>query len=80
MSAERGGSDISRHWRLKTARSQIVATRLPDGTVVIPSSTLSTRTSTNERYCFNQDGSKEPNKSRDKSTIKYQASVLEAAD
>jgi hypothetical protein len=28
--------DITRHWRLKSARSQMLATRRPNGEVVLP--------------------------------------------
>jgi len=28
--------DITRNWRLKTSRSQLLAARRPDGTIIIP--------------------------------------------
>jgi len=53
MTAERGGSDITRHWRLKTARNQILATECPEtGKVVIASSSLSTYQPKKEGYVF----------------------------
>lgn len=86
MSAERGGHNITGPWRLKTARSSILATRLPDGTVAIPSSTLSTNTKNEERYHFNQDNPEmreragQDNPSQPVSRVIEQAPVSEAAD
>lgn len=51
---ERGGGDITRHWRLKGQRSQIIASRNESGVVYTQQNTISSLHPTNEKYVFDK--------------------------